>query len=408
MNVIIVGAGVAGFTAAEAARNNSPGADIILFNQERQGPYYRPRLPEVVSGKVAPEKIMAHPDEWFKERRLEFRKSETVVEICQDNNQLRGSLGSRLRYDRLLIATGATPFVPGIEGSKDGTLKGLYPLRTLEDAMALKYAAQTTRTALLLGSGLLGLEIAYALTQRGLTVHVLERADRILPFQTTPKSAALLQRLLTEKGFAFHLGTELKEVRGENEVRSAVLTTGEELEVGFVAIATGVRSDIALAKGLGLKTERGVVVDQFMETTSQGIYAAGDCAQTPDGKGGLWSIARLEGLQAGFNMVQEDRSKRAPYVPQPPSSLLKVAGIDLIAAGNIDPDGKLPFAEYETPDSYRKVVVNQLGALCGYTNLGTTEGNRELAQALSKKLTLPEGALEALGKEGFDFKTLVA
>ncbi|MDR2405686.1 MAG: FAD-dependent oxidoreductase, partial [Deltaproteobacteria bacterium] len=335
MNIIIVGAGVAGFTAAEEARKISPEANIILFNAEPHSPYFRPRLPEVVSGKVTSDKIQAHPDAWYKDRNLELRRGESVVEVCLNNNQVRGSLGSRLRYDRLLLATGAHPFIPEIQGGRG--LSGLYPLRTLDDAIALKFASDKAKSALLLGSGLLGLELAYALTQRGLTIHVIEMADRILPFQTTPKSAELLQGLLGKMGFVFHLASELHEVRGDTKVERALLKSGEELQVDFVAVATGVRSNVELAKSLNLKVDKGIVVDQFMETTIPDIYAAGDCAQTPDGKGGQWPIGRAEGLVAGSNLIQEDRDKREPYKPVPPASLLKVAGIDLLSAGNIDP-----------------------------------------------------------------------
>ncbi|MDR2352807.1 MAG: FAD-dependent oxidoreductase [Deltaproteobacteria bacterium] len=402
MNIIIVGAGVAGFSAAENARKNSEDANIILFNAEPHSPYFRPRLPEIVSLKITADQIQAHTDSWYKEKNLEFRKGENVVEICLNNNQVRGSLGSRLRYDRLLIATGAVPFIPEISGSKGGTLEGIYPLRTLDDAIKLKFAADNAQSALLLGSGLLGLELAHALTQRGLTIHVLEKADRILPLQTTPKSALLLQKLLSDIGFVFHLRSELLEVRGQDKVEKALLKTGEELKVDFVAVATGVRSEVTLAKELNLKVDRGIVVDQYMETTIPDIYAAGDCAQTPDGKGGQWPIARLEGLAAGFNLVQADRNNRQPYKPVPPSSFLKVAGIDLLSAGNIDPEGKLKNAEYQTETSYRKVVVNQLGQIAGFTNLGTTVGNQMLTAALGKKAPISDDLLEKLKGE-FDF-----
>jgi nitrite reductase (NADH) large subunit len=406
MNIIIIGAGVAGFTAAEAARKNSPSANIIIFNTETQNPYFRPRLPDIVAGKVSFVKIQAHPDKWYQEQRLELRNGESAVEICLNNKQVRGSLGSRLRYDRLLIATGAEPFIPDIAGSKGGTLPGLYPLRTIDDALALKYAAENSKTALLLGSGLLGLEIAYALTMKGVIVHVLEKAKRILPFQTTPKSAEILENLLIQKGFVFHLNSEIQSVSGEKKVERVLLNSGEELKVDFVAVATGIRSNVELAKNLKLKVEKGIVVDQYLETTVPDIYSAGDCAQTPDGKGGLWSTSRQEGLTAGFNLVQEERSKRDPYKPIPPSSLLKVAGIDLVSAGNIDPDGKLLYAETLTETTYRKVVVNQLGQLCGFTNLGTTKGSRELTAALNKKIPVSTELLKEMNSDNFDFSKL--
>ncbi|MDR2459659.1 MAG: FAD-dependent oxidoreductase, partial [Deltaproteobacteria bacterium] len=279
MNIVIIGAGIAGLTAAETIRKNNPSYNVVLFSNERQSPYYRPRLPEVVSGKTSPDKLYVHPDTWFKELNLEFRKGENVVEICLDNNQVRGSLGSRLLFDRILLATGAQPFLPDVV--KKFQLPGIYPLRTLNDAVDLNYKAKKAKKALQLGSGLLGLELGNALTTLGLEVHVLELSDRILPYQTTPKSSLKLQGMLEKKGFVFHLKSEAMEAQGKERLERVLLKSGEVIDVDLMAVSTGITPNLSLATALELKIEKGIVVDQYMETTKPGIYAAGDCAQTP-------------------------------------------------------------------------------------------------------------------------------
>ncbi|MDR1035662.1 MAG: FAD-dependent oxidoreductase [Deltaproteobacteria bacterium] len=405
MNIVIAGAGIAGLSAAEAARKANPGCEVVLFSRERQRPYFRPRLPQVVSGEAAPDGIYVHPEEWYRQPGLEFRLGESLVEVNTESRFVRGSLGSRLTYDRLLIATGAVPFLPDAAGKF--TLPGVFPLRTLLDASDLHHAAKVAKTAVLLGSGLLGLEVGHALTRLGLTVHVLEMSSRVLPFQTTPASSARLQKLLEAKSFVFHLEAEAERAEGAERLERVVLKSGAGINCDLMAVSAGVTAVTELASALGLKTERGIVVDQYMETTSPGVYAAGDCAQTPDRRGGMWAISRAEGLVAGRNAVSDDPASRVPYEPVAPSAVLKVAGIDLTSVGNIDPEGKLPFAEFDGENVYRKVVTSPAGQLVGFTVLGGREGVAELTRATGKKTLAPE-VLEDLKGPGFDFKRLDA
>ncbi|MDR2349003.1 MAG: FAD-dependent oxidoreductase [Deltaproteobacteria bacterium] len=403
MNIVIIGAGIAGISAAETIRQTNPKADVTLFSGERVYPYYRPRLPEVVAGKISPEKIQVHPEEWYREKKLEFRLGETVADVCLDNMQVRGSLGSRLVFDGMLLATGAESFFP--KAAADFKLPGIFPVRTMVDAWDLNFNAKKVKKALLLGSGLLGLEIGHALTALGLETHVLERSTRILPFQTTPKSSEKLRGFLERDGMVFHLESEALSADGKERLERVTLRSGEVIETPLMVVSAGVTPNVEIAKTLGLKIDGGIRVNKHMETSVRGIYAAGDCARTPDGKGGLWSIARLEGIAAGRNLAAERPEDRVPYEPPVPSSVLKVAGHDLVASGDIDPDQKLPFAECETESFYRKVVVDRAGLLVGFTNAGTTVGNKELTRALKKTVISPETLVD-LEDPDFDFKRL--
>jgi nitrite reductase (NADH) large subunit len=404
MNIVIAGAGVAGITAAETARQVNPQADITVFCLERDSLYYRPRLPEIINGSLSVEKIYAHPDTWYHEKKIELRKGESLVDICQDNNQVRGSLGSRLIYDRLLIATGAEASRPSPVNYE---MPGVFTVRHLHDAMSLYYEAKRSKTAVIMGAGLLSLEIACALGALGLKVHVLEKADRILPRQTTPASAVILKDYLSGQGLVIHLNSSLAGVSGYDRLQNVSLSDGSSIETQILVVAAGVSPNLELAKSINLKTERGVVVDEYLETSRPFVLAAGDCAQTKDGAGGLWTVSRAQGLIAGHNLACEP-SERKVYQPQPPSSTLKVAGLDLVAAGNIDPDNKLASAEFKTDKLYRKVVSDANGLLVGFTNLGTTKGNRELSAALGK-VHISSDDLKALADNlDFDFSRLKA
>ncbi|MDR1085765.1 MAG: FAD-dependent oxidoreductase [Deltaproteobacteria bacterium] len=404
MKIVIAGAGIAGITAAEAARESDPKAEITVFSQERELLYFRPRLPEVVAGKVTQDKILVHPAEWYQEKKIELRKGESLVEVNLEDKLIRGSLGSRQYFDRLLIATGAEsnkPPLPGLD------LAGVYAVRRLTEAAHLFYEADRSREAVLVGSGLLGLEMGYALTARGLKVHVMERSGRILPRQTTPKSAAKLQRMLAKLGFEFHLGKNAVKAVGLTRVEKVILDSGEELPAQLLILAAGIVPNVSLARTLGLKIDRSIVVDEYLETSMPGIYAAGDCAQSKDGFSGLWTISRAQGLIAGANLAAAEPGARTAYRAAPPSSTLKVAGIDLVAVGNIDPDDKLTGLEAETETAYRKVVLDSQGLLVGFTNLGTRAGNRELTAAAGRKI-IPDSMRNELTEASFDFAKLDA
>ncbi|MDR2141985.1 MAG: FAD-dependent oxidoreductase [Deltaproteobacteria bacterium] len=404
MNIVIAGAGIAGISAAETIRAADPKANITIFSQERDRLYFRPRLPEVVSGKAPADKVYVHPDSWYREKNLELRLGESLAEVCLDNQQVRGSLGSRQTYDRLLLATGAESFRPPLPGAD---LPGVFSLRSLPDAVNLFYAAAKAQEAVLIGSGLLGLEIGYALTLRGLRVHVLERSDRILPRQTTPKSGAKLLGILSKIGFEIHLKSQAAKAVGKDLLSGVELSSGETIPAQILILATGIAPNLGLAKALGLKTDRAIVVDQYLETTLPNIYAAGDCAQSLDGFSGLWTISRLQGLAAGTNLIAQERESRVVYKPQPPSSVLKVAGVDLIAAGDLDPEGRLNGVEAESENSYRKLTLNKEGLLVGFTNLGTMAGTRELTEALGQKI-LTDDLLADLTRLDFDFAKIKA
>jgi nitrite reductase (NADH) large subunit len=404
MDIVIVGAGVAGVAAAEAARAADPKANVTIVRPERDRPYYRPRLPEIVAGKVTQEKIFVHPETWYRDNKLELRLGESLADVSFADRLVRGSLGSRQSFDRLLLATGAESFRPPLPGSD---LLGVYSVRRLPDAINLFYEAGRSQEAVLVGSGLLGLEMGYALTAQGLKVHVLERSDRVLPRQTTPKSGAKLQDLLTKLGFEVHLGQQAARALGSERVEGVALESGETIPAQILVLATGIVPRLEIAAALGLKTDRGVLTDEFMATSLQDVYAAGDCAQSPDGFTGLWTVSRQQGLVAGANLMAKDPAERKAYKPQPPSSVLKVAGIDLMAAGDLDVAGKFTGVEAESETAYRKVVVDGEGLLIGFTNLGTAAGNRELAEALRTKV-LPAPVLEDLKNLDFDFAKIKA
>ena len=403
MNIVIAGFGVAGATAAETARQLAPKAYITIFSQEKDLFYYRPRLPEVISGDLSPDKVIAHPQSWYDERGLELRLGEKLLEVDLAARQVRGSTGSRQTFDRLLLAVGAEANRPNLPGDK---LENVFAIRSLNNAWSLALAAKGRKKAVIIGGGLLGLETGAALAKQGLEITVLEQGERVLPRQTTPRGAALLRRKLGAAGLGFELQAQVARLEGAGRVENVVLKDGRSFEADLVIISAGVNSNLTLAAALGLTVERAIVVDEYLETSAPGLYAAGDCVQFPGAAGGLWTTARAQGLTAGANLAAATTADRRKYRPVPPANTLKVAKVDLTAAGNLDPEGRLFGIEAETDEAYRKVVVDAAGRLTGFTNIGGVQGNRELAQALADQAVLSPQALSGLAGLDFDFARL--
>jgi nitrite reductase (NADH) large subunit len=266
--------------------------------------------------------------------------------------------------------------VPPVPGN---TLKQVFALRTVEDARRMAAAADGAKNAVVIGGGLLGLEAAYALIKRGLHVVVVEFADRLLPRQMDPKGAGLLREMLEKQGFEFRLDAKTRKITGEVSATGVELESGEVLDADLVLFSTGVRSNLDLPEKLGLETDRGgVVVNSRMETSIAGIYAAGDVAQFKKFNFCIWPEAQEQGRVAGANMAGGSEN----FETIVPSNRLKVAGIDLGSAGDIDPEDRLDSEVEESDGVYRKMVRKE-GRLVGCIMLGDTSGFSGVVKQIS-------------------------
>jgi nitrite reductase (NADH) large subunit len=399
MRYVIIGHGVAGHTAAQRIRSLDPVGAITLFSKEPDLFYYRVRLPEVVAGEVNMDRLAVQPREWYTQNAIDVVLGETVVEVDPAERRVVGDRGARASYDALLLAVGAKSFVPPVAGSDK---PGVFTLRDAADARAIRAAAETTGTAILVGGGLLGLEAGYGLIRRGLRVHVVEMFDRLLPRQMCPTGARLLQNHLETLGFSFFLGARIKEIFGADRAEGLLLEDGRRLDGGLVLFSAGVRPNLDLAKSLGLQIERGVVVDDGLKTSLDGVWAAGDLVQHRGQVYGIWPAARDQGRVAGENMA----GGSAVYTGTVMSNALKVAGVDLTSAGNIDPEDKLPQAVFTDGRVFRKIVMDQ-GRIAGFIFYGLKTGLRECQEALASGRDV-SAFLAAMKEKEFDFSRLSA
>ena len=331
---LIIGNGVAGNAAAENIRKYDPAGKIVVFSRESRPFYYVPALPSFLAGEKTADQIIIHHQGWYDQHRIDLYLDTRVTRIDAGRKFVETDKGQRFPFDQLLLATGGNSFVPPMSGADS---PGVFTLRTLADADRIKAAAARAKTAVLIGGGLLGLEAGNGLRKMGLKVSVVEFFPRLLPRQMDAAGAAILARQMEDMGFTFHLGAKTREIAKGPEGLTVNLESGEKLKGDLVLISAGVRPDLSLAQALGLDIDKGVKVDDTMKTSRDGIYAAGDLIEHRGRFYGIWPAAMEQGAVAGAAMA----GQAAKYEGTLPSNVLKVVGIDLVAAGDIDADGKL-------------------------------------------------------------------
>lgn len=379
MDYLIIGNGVAGTTAAERIRDKDPSGRIVIVTEEPYPFYSRIMLINHLAGEIEEDALYLKPDSWYKDNSIELLLNSRAERLDTVSKHVILSTGERLGYDRLLIATGGKSFVPPI---KNAGKEGVFAIRGLDDAkMVLKYVEQGNKNLILIGGGVLGLEVGNALRKRGCAVTVVEFFPRLLPRQMDPQGAELLQKQMEGMGFRFYLGVKSKEVIGRKAVDGLLLEDGRKIEGDIIIVSAGIRPDIELARNAGLKINKGVVVDDRMKTSGNDIYAAGDVAEHNGRLYGIWPAAEQQGQVAGINMS----GGSAIYKGTTPSNILKVAGIDLMAAGDIDPEDKNEVYRFRDDERFLyKKLVFQDGRLTGFILYGDLSEKVSLLKALKE------------------------
>ena len=393
---LIVGNGVAGNSAGETIRRIDPSAKIVLCSREKHYFYYTPALPEYVAGEKQLKDFTLHDALWYEKNRIDLFLETEVARVEARQKVAVTRQGRKFSYDRLLLACGGKSFVPPIPGSSS---PGVFTLRTVGDAEAIRESAREAKKAVVIGGGLLGLEAGNGLRKRGLEISVVEFFPRLLPRQTDIAGATLLQRQMEAMGFRFSLGAKTKEILAEKGGLRVILEGGRDLPADLVLISAGVRPEVSLAQSLGLPVDKGIKVDDHLFTGLEGIYAAGDLIEHRGRSYGIWPASMEQGRVAGANMAGEERA----YSGTVPSNSLKVVGIDLLAAGEIDAEGKMEavVVQDEPRKVYRKLVLKG-DTIVGALLLGDTLGKEEIQRAIQSKKDISPFKKE-LAEGKFDF-----
>jgi nitrite reductase (NADH) large subunit len=397
VKILIVGNGMAGTLAAKTVRELDPNADIDIFGEEKYAYYPRPNLIEFVADRLPYEKLFAFPENWNVRQRIGVHLGQRIVKLRPDDRAVESASGETFLYDALLLASGARAAVPPIEGAGR---KGVFVLRTLDDALAiLDYLEGHVRVAVL-GGGLLGLEIARAIRGRGAEVRVVEFFDRLLPRQLDPAAAAILKGQIEKTGISIRLGAVSREILGAAEAHGIRFESGEEIEADLVVVAAGVKPEFALAKDAGLAVNRGIVVDDRLRTSRPEIFAAGDVTEHQGRVYGIIPASFEQARAAGYNLLGMDM----PYAGTAPSNTLKVAGLNVTSAGEVNPEGRgheVLVRAVPEQGIYKKIVLRE-GRLVGAIWMGTKKGASEVSRLVALKKAVG-GRREDLLEDNFDF-----
>lgn len=389
--IVVVGGGIAALAAVESLRDVCPAASITMITKEPVLPYYRLNLTRYLAGEVGAGALPIHPETWYTERRIRLRLAQEVVAVRPDAHTVELAAGEPESYDTLILACGAHAFVPPIEGV---SLDGVSVLRTRADADRILAALRPGASWIIVGGGILGLEAAGALAQRGVGVTVLENADRLLPRQLDKPAAERLHAFVAAKGIQVRYQAKTQAIEGDGKVRAVRLADGTGLAADGVIVAAGIRANSHLARKAGLEVNQGIVVDARLASSDPDIYAAGDAAEHRGIVYGLWEPARHQGAIAGMNaggIVTE-------FGGLPRANTLKVLGIDLFSIGIVDaPDGSFDVFREDAGTGYFSFLFRD-GRLAGAILVGDTRLSAALAKAVKSQQdcsALLRGAVDA-------------
>jgi nitrite reductase (NADH) large subunit len=353
--LVLVGNGMAGVRTLEELLKIAPEMyDITVFGAEPYGNYNRIMLSPVLAGEKTIDDIMLNDEQWYSDNGITLYKGKSVTGIDRLNKKVIAEDGTTADYDRLLLATGSNPFMIPVPGKdKDGVIA----FRDIHDVDTMLQASKDYKKAVVIGGGLLGLEAANGLMKQGMDVIVVHLLDSLMERQLDKPASALLKTSLEERGMNFMMEAATDEILGNGRVQGVRFKDGSEVEADLVVMGVGILPNTALAKKAGLHCERGIVVNDVMQTFDPAIYAVGECAQHRGIAYGLVAPLFEQGKVAANQLANLGY---AHYRGSVTSTKLKVTGIDLFSAGEFNEAEGDEVMVLQDPASgtYKKLVIN--------------------------------------------------
>jgi len=334
MRYVIIGAGVAGLAAIEAVRTVDKAGEIIMISDDPHGFYSRPGLAYYLTGEIHDQALYPRTQHDYKKLKFSFVKGR-VTRILRAEHLLEIDGKSRLAYGKLLIAVGARALPLKIPGAN---LAGVVKLDHLNDAKGILKLAKRGRTAVVVGGGITALELTEGLLAHGMNVHYLLRGDRYWSNVLDEQESLVVEQRMQEEGVTLYHRAELAEIIGKRGyVHSVRFMDGRVMKCDMVAYAVGIVACMDVTKGADLKAERGILVDEHLQTNDPDVFAAGDVAQVYDPLSGhsvmdsLWNPARDQGHVAGLNMA----GRKTAYLKSPPFNVTRLAGLTTTIIGAV-------------------------------------------------------------------------
>jgi len=337
MKVVIVGNNVAGTFSAQNIRFLNEDVEIEIYTQESYPYYTRVKLPEFVSEKVTIDDLIVFKDDWYKSKKinLNLNKKVTKIESRQKNLFIEGQ-SDPVSYDKLILALGSIPNIPPIKNAREMVGKGVFTLRTIKDALDIKEYIKKSKAkkAIIIGGGLLGLELANQIRDSNLDTTVVEFFPRLLPRQLDDECSLMLKEEIESKGIKVVLNATTEEILGDGSTKGIILKGGQKIDADIILIQAGIRATINIAQNSGLETNRGIIVNELLETSEKEIFAVGDCLEY---KNQTWGIIPACMEQSKIVAASALGLSKIEYKGTTPKNTLKIVGLELTSIGIFDP-----------------------------------------------------------------------
>jgi NAD(P)H-nitrite reductase large subunit len=389
MRYIIIGGSAAGISAVEAIRSVDRTSPIELFSSEGTPFYSRVLLSYYIAGSITKDELHFRPLEFFSENKVTAHLGQRVEKVLPDSKSIRMEDGREYPFDRLLIATGSSPKILDIPGKAK---KGVVVMRNIDHAQEIVNRIEEIKTVCVLGGGLIGLRMGYALSVRGVKVKIIVKSSHVLSQILDRESAEMIQGTMGEHGIDIRTGRDAVEILGKESVEGVILDNGERINCQLIVIGKGVQPNVDFVSSTQIKVNEGIVADETMKTNLADIYVAGDVAETYDlstgkmGVNAIWPCAFEQGRVAGLNMA----GKKAKYGGSFRMNSIDFYGLPVISMGVTRINGSgFQQVQRKTKNTYRKLVLRD-GCIVGAILVGEVQKAGIFSTLLKKRINVSD------------------
>ena len=373
---LIAGSSHAALSALNSIRMLDTDGSLTLITKDERLPYSPTVLPYIVSGQSKPEKVQLRDDEFFAKNKVNFVSGAGLSALDANNNKVTLQNGQEWQYEKLLLATGASPAIPPVPGLSDTTY---HVLRTMDDAVDLNSALSSAKTAVVLGGGLIGMHAAENLIKAGIQVTIVEMRPQVLPGYFDQQAAKIIEQTFADNGVAMRIGDTVIGAARDGNGSKVSLDSGDEISADLLLVCTGVAPSIDYLEGSPVETDQGILVDDCMATNVANIWAAGDVAQALNfyngekSLGGILPAAVEQGRIAGMAMIDDPAIN--PYPGGVPLNTYGFFGNQAVSVGVSDesalPDGtEVSLTVNDDEMFYQKILIGD-GHLLGISGINT-------------------------------------
>lgn len=381
MKYVVIGASAAGISGAKSLREFDKDAEIVLISKDTEV-YSRCILHHYISDHRNVEKLNFTSPNFFEEYNINWVKGVEVLELKDEEKALVLSNGEKMTYDKLMICSGASAFIPPVEGLREG--KNVVGLRNLEDAILIKEQAKKVKNVVVLGAGLVGIDAVSGLIDLGLNISLVEMGDKILPIQLDKYASSVYENKFSEKGINLKLGVKAEKliIDEDKNPTGLLINTGEIIPCELVIVATGVRSNIAFLNESNVECDRfGLLIDEKGKTNIEDIYGAGDVT----GRNPIWPTAVKEGIIAASNMVGIEMEMTDFFGSKNTMNFVNVATMSL---GDVEPKDESYRVETKVDGENYKKIIHKDGKIYGAIIQGDLSYAGVLTQLIKEKIDI--------------------